>query len=541
VKGLPRGTLRRQLVGGALLFSVVASGAAVGQFYFIRAMRADIEDGTRVVLEEQRIAERLVIDVYRQLLDASWHLQHPEDPTGADSFRQRGEQVYQGVRQYLFRDLSVGERLQVESIKETHEVLEVEAQYAFDLAAQGRSAEAMQHRESLFALLSEMEQAVDAFVAMRLEGRARLLEDQSRALNRLFLATGALALALLAGVLGLIRLLHRRFLTPLQQLSEASTRLGRGELSVRVPVERADELAMVGQSFNEMASSLESAQVSLEERNRQLEEAYGQLQRSQDQLLTAEKMAALGKLTAGIAHEINSPLGGILNSLELARTFAQEYRASALDPEVTAQDHQAIARDLMETLQAATVATEKVAQFVRTIKGQTRTGEERSVTFDPCDEIEAALTLLQHEFRNRGVEVERDLADGLRLVGDPGKFALIVQNLISNAIDAYEEGDARIWLRLRDAGEGIVLEVEDRGCGIPEEIRHRIFDYLFTTKDVGKGTGLGLSIVHSLVTSHFSGHILLESELGRGTVFQIVFPPRIAPPGAPQLAEAQSS
>jgi signal transduction histidine kinase len=541
MKGLPRGTLRRQLVGGALLFSAVASGAAVGQFYFIRAMRADIEDGTRVVLEEQRIAERLVIDVYRQLLDASWHLQHPEDPTGADSFRQRGEQVYRGVRQYLFRDLSVGERLQVESIKETHEVLEVEAQYAFDLAAQGRSAEAMQHRESLFVLLSEMEQAVDAFVAMRLEGRARLLEDQSRALNRLFLATGALALALLAGVLGLIRLLHRRFLTPLQQLSEASTRLGRGELSVRVPVERADELAMVGQSFNEMAASLESAQASLEERNRQLEEAYGQLQRSQDQLLTAEKMAALGKLTAGIAHEINSPLGGILNSLELARTFAQEYSVSALDPEVTAQDHQAIARDLMETLQAATVATEKVAQFVRTIKGQTRTGEERTVTFDPADEIEAALTLLQHEFRNRGVEVESALADGLRLVGDPGKFALIVQNLISNSIDAYEDGNARIWLRLRETGEGIVLEVEDRGRGIPEEIRHRIFDYLFTTKDVGKGTGLGLSIVHSLVTSHFAGHILLDTELGRGTTFQIVFPPRITPPGVPLLAEAQSS
>jgi signal transduction histidine kinase len=195
----------------------------------------------------------------------------------------------------------------------------------------------------------------------------------------------------------------------------------------------------------------------------------------------------------------------------------------------------------METLQAATVATEKVAQFVRTIKGQTRTGEERTVTFDPADEIEAALTLLQHEFRNRGVEVESALADGLRLVGDPGKFALIVQNLISNSIDAYEDGNARIWLRLRETGEGIVLEVEDRGRGIPEEIRHRIFDYLFTTKDVGKGTGLGLSIVHSLVTSHFAGHILLDTELGRGTTFQIVFPPRITPPGVPLLAEAQSS
>jgi signal transduction histidine kinase len=267
----------------------------------------------------------------------------------------------------------------------------------------------------------------------------------------------------------------------------------------------------------------------LRSRSEELERANAEIRASQEQLLVSEKMAALGRVTAGIAHEINSPLGGILNNLQMARSYAEEYHASAGDPEVTAADHRAIAQDLVDTLKLAEQSTRKVGQFVRTIKDQTRAvsprGKER---FDPAAEVEATLTLLSHTVRAQGLTLHTEMEPGLSLHGDPGKFALVVQNLLSNALDAYDGRPGEIWLRLSRRSGTLLLEVEDRGSGIPEEIRGRIFDYLFTTKDVGKGTGLGLSIVHSVVTTHFEGEIQLETLVGRGSTFRVRLP--LAPP-----------
>lgn len=258
----------------------------------------------------------------------------------------------------------------------------------------------------------------------------------------------------------------------------------------------------------------------------ELKRAYSELRESQERLVVSEKMAALGRITAGIAHEINSPLGGILNCLQLANSYASEYQASIGDPEVTAEDHAAIAHDLLEAIRMAEAATRKVAQFVRTIKGQTRTGEETvHAAFGVAEEIDTVVTLLGHELRNRHVQVLTEVEPDLTLVGDRGKFSLILQNLISNAVDAYEGEAGDVWVRARNEAGSVVLEIDDKGCGIPEAIRPKIFDYLFTTKDVGKGTGLGLSIVHSIVTSHFHGDISVVSEPGVGTRFTVRFPP----------------
>jgi signal transduction histidine kinase len=257
----------------------------------------------------------------------------------------------------------------------------------------------------------------------------------------------------------------------------------------------------------------------------ELESAYGELRDSQQRLLVSEKMAALGRVTAGLAHEINSPLGGILNSLQMAQTYVGEYRASIEDPEVTKEDHEAIANDLTESLGLAEHATRKVAQFVRTIKGQTRIGDEDLRTeFEAADEIDGVISVLQHEIRSRHVTLETEIERDVPMVGDPGKFSLIVQNLLKNAIDAYEGEPGEVRVRWSTSGDLALLEVADKGCGIAEDIRGRIFDYLFTTKDIGQGTGLGLSTVHSIVTSHFSGEVDFESTEGEGTTFVVKFP-----------------
>jgi len=262
----------------------------------------------------------------------------------------------------------------------------------------------------------------------------------------------------------------------------------------------------------------------LQAQTRELEKAYAELRASQERLLISEKMAALGRVTAGIAHEINSPLGSVLNCLQLANAYAEEYRDSANDPEVTSEDHLAIAGDLLDTLDLAQEATRKVAEFVRSIKSQTRMEEERVVAFDPAEEIDGIVVLLAHGLDRGRIHIETELQRGLTLKGDPSKFAVVVQNLVSNAIDAHEDGPGVVSIRLRPAEASLILEVEDRGTGIPEAIRPRVYDYMFTTKDIGRGTGLGLSLAHSIVTTNFSGTIDFHTEVGAGTTFAVQIP-----------------
>jgi signal transduction histidine kinase len=262
----------------------------------------------------------------------------------------------------------------------------------------------------------------------------------------------------------------------------------------------------------------------LESKAAELQRTNAELQASQDQLVVSEKMAALGRVTAGIAHEINSPLGGVLNALQLIRSYAEEYGSSLDDPEVGVDDHREIAHDILTALSLAEAGVTKATQFVRSIKAQTRTGEERRLVFSAAEEVEATTRLLEHELVERGITLINELDPSAELLGDPGRFALVVQNLVSNAADSYEERPGAVHIRLRSEEERVVLEVEDGGSGIPEELRGRVFDYLFTTKEVGRGTGLGLSIVHSVVTTHFLGEVGFTTRPGEGTLFTVHIP-----------------
>jgi signal transduction histidine kinase len=258
---------------------------------------------------------------------------------------------------------------------------------------------------------------------------------------------------------------------------------------------------------------------------RRLRRANQELRESQARLVLSEKLAALGRVTAGIAHEINSPLGATFNAVELARGYALEYRESIGDASVTEDDHRAIAADLLGALALAESAASRAGAFVRSIKMQTRaeavTTEQR---LELASEIRTIIALLGHE--RPELDVRCELARGLVVAGDPHRLALVVRNLVVNALDSYGETTAArpVWLRTFAAADHAVLEVEDHGDGIPAAIRSRVFDYLFTTKEVGRGTGLGLSMAHNVVTSHFRGSIDFDSEVGRGTIFRVRLP-----------------
>jgi signal transduction histidine kinase len=265
----------------------------------------------------------------------------------------------------------------------------------------------------------------------------------------------------------------------------------------------------------------------LQVRARELQEAYGSLKDNQQRLMSAEKMASLGRITANIAHEMNTPLAAVRAALVEIDKRAVEYQASVGDEEVTSEDHLQIAAEMRAAIQLARSAAERAAGFIRGIKTQTRDlAPQDRLRFDPVPVIEESLLLLSYDIRRASGGVrfeppERPIA----LMGAPGRLSQIVTNLVTNALDALPEvGEGAVTLTLMADDCIARLEVHDTGSGIPIELQAKVFEAMFTTKSLELGTGLGLSIVKDLVEGHFGGQISLQSEPGRGTTFSLTFP-----------------
>jgi len=279
----------------------------------------------------------------------------------------------------------------------------------------------------------------------------------------------------------------------------------------------------------QISAALMGARLAVEVRARtkELEQALETLGKNQKQLVLSEKMASLGKLTAGIAHEMNTPLSAMRSSLEEMKQLTKEYADSIGDPEVTPDDHKAIAADMAKSLDIATRAGDKASGFVRSIKSQTRDmGAKDKQVFDCVRVVDEAILLLSHALRSSRCEARMEhSAASAPVLGIPDRLQQVVTNLVTNAIDAMEGtggGTIRISVETRDRETSI--SVADSGCGIPQENLGRIFDPLFTTKPIGKGTGLGLTIIHDIVHGDFGGRIEVDSVLGKGTTFTIRLP-----------------
>lgn len=295
--------------------------------------------------------------------------------------------------------------------------------------------------------------------------------------------------------------------------------------------QRVKTIQEMNAELSALKDSLESMvrdrTLALEEANRDLREAHRKLQENLDQLLISERNASLGRLTAGIAHEMNSPLAAVSLSLTEVGALLGELDASLGDPAVTQDDLKEISGEMRDALGVARNAGDRVQQFVRSIRTQTRDlqpGER--IAFDPSLIIKEALLLLGYETRRRNCVVEFEGAAGsLRVRGAPNHLAQIITNLVNNSMDALSDQAPRcVRVVLASAGEKAIVTVTDQGCGISPEVLGKIFDPLFTTKPYGDGTGLGLAIVHDLVTGQFGGTIHVVSEMGRGTSFRVELP-----------------
>jgi two-component system NtrC family sensor kinase len=308
-------------------------------------------------------------------------------------------------------------------------------------------------------------------------------------------------------------------------LTDRMTRLGPAvrraieERGLRAEKRLAEVSAARDRMLKEAAEARAEVAVELEGANHELQESNRRLKETEGQLIQTEKMASLGQLVAGIAHEINNPLAFVLNNLFIVQSGLDQ-----LSPEM--EPHLAPAsltklRKARTRLEEMKEGLNRVKELVLDLRTFSRLDEGEFKTVDVVQTIEAVLLLLKHKTNGR-IFVEKHYAAERALYCYAGRLNQVFMNLIANAVDAIED-EGRIVIATSQTEETFLISVLDNGAGIPEAIRNKIFDPFFTTKPVGHGTGLGLAISYGIVRDH-GGTIEVQSEEGVGTEFIIKIP-----------------
>ena len=352
--------------------------------------------------------------------------------------------------------------------------------------------------------------------------------------------------ALLVGAI-LTLLVLRSIAVPLRRLVVAMNSLNAGDLAVSIPAAGPDEIGAMAHTLAAFRDTLDALRKLIDEqreRERELRAAHDQLKAAQANLVQAEKMASLGQLTAGIAHEIKNPLNFVNNFAELSRELLGELK-EAVDtaPDGTRAD------DLDELMTTLDGNLAKIAEHGRRADGIVKSmllhsrggsGERRQSDLNAL--IEEALNLAFHGARAQdqsfNVTLERDLDPSIApLEAVPQDLTRVFLNLFGNAFYAVnkrrrEGGEPAfapiLTLTTRNRGDEIEVRVRDNGIGIPPEIRDKLFQPFFTTKPTGEGTGLGLSISYEIVVQEHGGSIAVDSQPGEFTEFTLRLPRNVA-------------
>lgn len=350
-------------------------------------------------------------------------------------------------------------------------------------------------RGPVVALLSTDDEAVRAQPLVRLVA--------------LYIGIFALALMVFA-FMALTRLIVR----PIDQLSAAARRVSAGATDLEVPTAGARELADLGMSFATMTRQLRSEEEALKQKIEELERATEELRSAHRTLVRSERLASVGRLSAGLAHEIGNPIAAILGFQDLL-----------LSGDLTEEEQ----RDFLQRMKRE---TERIHEILRQLLDFARPAAiPKSTKSEPdsvVDAVQDACALIRPQRSFRDIEVVESLDGNLPLVPmSRGELTQVLVNLLLNAADAIH-GQGHVWVRASRCDHGVQVEVEDDGPGIAHDVKDTLFEPFVTTKDIGAGTGLGLSVCRGLVEAA-GGTITVSDGAHQGAVFTIMLPAAVDP------------
>jgi len=352
------------------------------------------------------------------------------------------------------------------------------------------------------------------------------LEGVNKSIAEARLAAIILTLLVVVATIAFITFFIRFVTKPLKMLVAVTDQVARGDLGQRVQLQQHDELGQLAATFNKMIESLQQSRNEIEDYNRTLEEKIIQrtleLEEAQAQLIQSEKMSAIGQLAAGVAHELNNPLGGILGYAQFTLEKMKKKSPGQLaDKEVTSFIR--YLTDIETQARRCKAIVQNLLRFSRS---------RRDSDFEAVDVrsiIEDTVTFVEHQLHMNQIELKLEFdADLPTIQGSGGQLQQVFTNLIINAMHASAP-ETSITIKSRyspalgEFGGAVELQFIDQGSGIEPENIKKIFEPFFTTKEVGKGTGLGLSVSYGIIKDH-GGEIKVDSVVGRGTTFTLILP-----------------
>lgn len=360
-----------------------------------------------------------------------------------------------------------------------------------------------------------------------------------------------LASLIVSGVVFIIGILlgfwlARNISVPVLALRDAAYKVGDGDLTQRVENKSGDEIGDLARAFNKMVADLAKAREELHKANADLGAAnttlhatVADLKAAQEQLIQAEKMASLGQLTAGIAHEINNPINFVSANIQplkddmadiirIIAAYEKTIQEKGLEKEFSEvqqfKNESKIELTIAEVhnlLKGIEDGAKRTSEIVKGLRNFSRLDQNVFLKAQLNDSLESTLTLLHSAYKNR-IEIVKEYGTLPEVECFPGQINQVLMNILSNAIQAIPE-TGTIFIKTQLVDETARISIKDSGSGMTEEVKRKIFDPFFTTKDVGKGTGLGLSISFGIIQKH-NGEIEVISEPGKGTEFVIKIP-----------------
>jgi signal transduction histidine kinase len=341
-------------------------------------------------------------------------------------------------------------------------------------------------------------------------------------------------------VLALSVLMSRIVIEPLAKLARAFKALARDARARELDIKGGDEFGEVVDAFNLIVGRLLTDINRRIAAEKKLLASNEELIAMQSQLLQSEKMAAIGQLAAGVAHEINNPIGFVNSNLGTLKTYSGHLLAiiDAYERGVAASTEQArqaadldfLREDLPALLVESQDGLNRVTKIVQDLKDYSRVNDVGRQQADLNAAMESTLNVVWNELKYKA-EVIRELGDIPKVDCIPAQINQVFTNLLVNAAQAIPE-HGKIVIRSRCEGEQVCFEIEDNGLGMSEDVQRRIFEPFFTTKPVGKGTGLGLSISYDIVVKKHGGRLEVSSEPGKGSCFRVSLPLEFKGPSA---------
>ena len=325
-----------------------------------------------------------------------------------------------------------------------------------------------------------------------------------------------------------------RFITvPVQQLEQAAGKVAKGDLDVRLDIPSKDEIGNLAQSFNQMTTSLREAKEKtqrqaerLKAQNQDLGRTMYQLKKTQNQLLMKEKMAALGNLVAGIAHEINNPIGVVISSADVSMRCFDKIDSVLEKNGLTEETRNGsllskALKILKDNIKATSLAGDRIATIVKSLKNFARLDEAEYQKVDIHEGIDSSLTLLGTELTNR-IKIKKEYGEIPKLQCYPGQLNQVFISLLKNASQAIEDSGT-IGIKTFKTKNHIHVQISDTGKGIPHDRLNKIFDFGFSADGSRVKMGSGLTTAYNIIQKH-NGEIKVQSEVGKGTTFSTILP-----------------